>query len=243
MDTLGNVLAQVSHADVQKLLFVVGDLANGVDLLNTVGAELDVGRKVVTALVLVQRRVDEGRLNDVLLALGGFQEGLCEARTSHGHREGSGTSAILSLDDLVTTELHAVNIAVKLLALEVDAGLREERNDGCAGVATNNSDVLVGGVGALNLGNETRGTDDVEGCDTEDALGVVDALGLEDLGGDGDGGIDLSILTYCSHASCACDMRTGFEMIKMLASGAWSAAALARSRTIEALVLKRSGHH
>lgn len=30
-------------------------------------------------------------------------------------------------------------------------------------------------------------------------------------------------------------------MIKMLASGAWSAAALAKSRTMEALVLKRSG--
>jgi hypothetical protein len=30
-------------------------------------------------------------------------------------------------------------------------------------------------------------------------------------------------------------------MIKMLASGAWSAAALAKSRTMEALVLNRSG--
>lgn len=34
--------------------------------------------------------------------------------------------------------------------------------------------------------------------------------------------------------------RTGFEMIRMLASGECSAAALARSRTIEALVLNRS---
>jgi hypothetical protein len=36
---------------------------------------------------------------------------------------------------------------------------------------------------------------------------------------------------------CVC---TGLEMIKMLASGACSAAALARSRTIEALVLNKS---
>ena len=34
--------------------------------------------------------------------------------------------------------------------------------------------------------------------------------------------------------------RTGFEMTRMLASGADSAAALARSRTMEALVLNRS---
>lgn len=35
--------------------------------------------------------------------------------------------------------------------------------------------------------------------------------------------------------------RTGLEMMRMLASGECSAAALARSRTMEALVLKRSG--
>jgi hypothetical protein len=58
-------------------------------------------------------------------------------------------------------------------------------------VATNNSDVLAGGVAVLDLGDEARGTDDVEGGDTEEALGVVDTLGLEDLGGDGNGGVDL----------------------------------------------------
>jgi hypothetical protein len=59
-------------------------------------------------------------------------------------------------------------------------------------VATDDGDVLGGGVGVLELGDEARGTDDVEGGDTEEALGVVDALGLEDLGGDGDGGVDLT---------------------------------------------------
>jgi hypothetical protein len=58
-------------------------------------------------------------------------------------------------------------------------------------VATNNGDVLAGGVAVLDLGDEARGTDDVEGGDTEEALGVVDTLGLEDLGGDGNGGVDL----------------------------------------------------
>ena len=69
--------------------------------------------------------------------------------------------------------------------------MREEGNDGRAGVATDDGDVLVGGVGALDLGDETGSTDDVEGGDTKEALGVVDTLGLEDLGADGDGGVDL----------------------------------------------------
>jgi len=62
-------------------------------------------------------------------------------------------------------------------------------------VATNDGDVLIGGVGVLQLRDEARGTDNVKGGDTEEALGVVDALGLEDLGGDGNGGVDL----YCQY--------------------------------------------
>ena len=58
-------------------------------------------------------------------------------------------------------------------------------------MTTDNGDVLAGGVAVLDLGDEAGGADDVEGGDTEEALGIVDALGLEDLGGDGDGGVDL----------------------------------------------------
>lgn len=68
--------------------------------------------------------------------------------------------------------------------------LAEERDDGDTGVASDNGDVLIGGVGALELGDEARGADDVEGGDTKEALGVVDTTGLEDLGDDGDGGVD-----------------------------------------------------
>ena len=161
------------------------------DLLNTVGAELDVGGKVLDTLVLVERRVDKGGLDDVLLALGSLEERLGEAGTGHGHGEGGGTSTVLGLDNLVTTELDAVDVAVELLALEVVAGLGEEGNDGSTGVTTNNGDVLAGGVGVLQLGDEAGSADDIEGGNTEEALGVVDTLGLEDLGGDGDGGVDL----------------------------------------------------
>jgi hypothetical protein len=97
--------------------------------------------------------------------------------------------------------LDAVDVAVKLLALEVVAGLRQKGNNGCARVTTNDGDVLAGGVGLLKLGDEARGTNDVEGGDTEQALGVVDTLGLEDLGGDRDGGVDLLPLTLCSNST------------------------------------------
>jgi hypothetical protein len=193
LNTLLDVLGEVSDASVKELLLVVCDLANGVNLLYTVGAELNVGGEVVAALVLEQRRVDKGGLNDVLLTLSSLEERLGETGTGHGHGESGRASTVLGLDDLVTTKLDAVNVLFELLALEVVAGLGEEGNDGGAGVTTNDGDVLSGGVGALELGDEARGTDNVEGGDTEEALGVVDALGLEDLGGDGDGGVDLKM--------------------------------------------------
>jgi hypothetical protein len=59
-------------------------------------------------------------------------------------------------------------------------------------VTADNGNVLAGGVGALDLGDEAGGTDNVEGGDTEETLGVVDTAGLVDLGNDGDGGVDLS---------------------------------------------------
>lgn len=162
------------------------------DLLNTVRAELDLRSEEVNALVLVQRRVNESGLNDALLALRSAEEGLSEASTGHSHGEGGRASTVLGLDDLVTTELDAVYEVIAGLALNAGVvGLGEERDDGDAGVATDDRDELLRGIGVLNLGDEARSTDDVKGGDTEDALGVVDTLGLEDLGDDGDGGVDL----------------------------------------------------
>lgn len=69
--------------------------------------------------------------------------------------------------------------------------MREERNDRSAGMATDNGDVLVGGIGALDLRNKAGRTNNIECGDTEETLGVIDALRLEDLGSDRDGGVDL----------------------------------------------------
>ena len=45
--------------------------------------------------------------------------------------------------------------------------LAEQRDDGDTAVATDDGDVLVLGVGVLDLADEARGTDDIEGGDTE----------------------------------------------------------------------------
>lgn len=68
--------------------------------------------------------------------------------------------------------------------------LAEERNDGDTRVTTDNSNILVFRVSALDLADEAAGADDIEGGDTEEALGVVDAMGLEDLGDDRNGGVN-----------------------------------------------------
>ena len=69
--------------------------------------------------------------------------------------------------------------------------MREKRNNRSAGVTTDDGDVLVCGIGALNLRNEAGRTNNIERGDTKETLGVIDALRLEDLGSDRDGGVDL----------------------------------------------------
>ena len=188
-NTLLNVLLEVTKASLDELLLSSVDLTDGVDLLNTVGAELNAAAEELDTLVLVERRLNESGLNNTLLALSGAEERLGHAGTSHGHGEGSGTGTVLGLDDLVTTELNTLN----QLSVGGEIGvvaLGEERDNGDTRVTTNDGDVLILGVSALELGDEAAGTDDIEGGNTEEGLGVVDALGLENLGADGDGGVD-----------------------------------------------------
>ena len=191
-NTLLDVLLEVDEAGIEELLLVLVDGANLVDLLGTVGTELDAGSEEVDALVLEERGVNEGGLDDALLALSSAQERLGEASTGHGHGEGGGASTVLGLDNLITTELDAVDESVTGLAREGGVvGLGEEGDDGHTGVATNDGDLLAVGVGLLDLGDEARGADNVEGGNTEQALGVVDTSGLENLRDDGDSGVNL----------------------------------------------------
>ena len=190
--TFLDVLLQAIKRGFEELLLIRRDLAKVKDLLSTGGTKFDRGSKEINTLVLEERAVNEGGLNNALLTLGGLEEGASETSTSESHGEGSGTSAILGLDDFVTTELNTVDQSVTGLAVNARvARLRQERDNGHTRVATNDGNTLVSWVSALELRDEARSADNIEGGDTEDALGVIDTLRLEDLGNNGDSRVDL----------------------------------------------------
>jgi hypothetical protein len=154
-----------------------------VNSVNTFWAKLDLGSKEVNALDLVERAVNEGWLDDALLALCSLEQALSETGTCHGHRECGRPCTVFCLDDLVTTELDAVDQRVELVAYDIGVtGLGDQRYDSDTRVAANDGDVLIGRVGGLDLGDETGGADDIEGSDTEQTLWIVDTLALEDFG-------------------------------------------------------------
>jgi hypothetical protein len=107
-------------------------------------------------------------------------------------------------------------------------------------MTSNNSDGLVDRIRLFDFGDETRSSNYVKSSDTEKTLGVVDTSSLENLGADGDCRVNLMTMSGVDLRKLGTDKHTGFEMTKMFAFGADSAAAFARSRTIDALVLNRS---
>lgn len=93
-----NVLLQVSNALVDKVLLVVGGLTDGEDLLNTVGTKLNVGSEELNTLVSVDRGLNEGGLNNTLLALAGLEKAVSETGTSESHGESSRSSTVLGIN-------------------------------------------------------------------------------------------------------------------------------------------------
>ena len=160
-----------------------GQFADWVNSLDTIWTKLDLGRKELNTLVLVKGAVNEGWLNNTGLAASSLEQALGKPSTGHGHRKGGRASAVLGLDDLVTTELDAVDQGVELVTSNLRmARLGDQGNDGDARVTANNSDVLISWVGAGERGDEARSSDNVKSGDTKQTLRVVDALALEDLG-------------------------------------------------------------
>lgn len=219
VNTLLDVALEALDGSLEESLLLLGDVTEDVDsLLGTVGlfgmlakntikeartgtyAELHRDGEEVNASLLSNLlttgdtgEVDVAGLDKALGALGGLEELLSEAVTGISHGEGGRAETLLGLDDLITTELDAVDKSIVLVVRDGDGGsdLAEERNDGLARVATDDGDnELLGVALASDLGDEGLGTDNIEGGDAEEALGVEDTLGLEDLGGDGDGRVD-----------------------------------------------------
>ena len=187
---------------------------------NCTYAELDGNREEVDTSLLGNGltsgdtgEVDVAGLNEALLTLDGAENLLSEAtfiilstsnlrtqtlrcnipETSISHGERGGTSTSLGLNDLITTKLNAVDQGVVLVIRDGDRGrdLAEKGNNGLAGVSADDGDCEILGLRlASDTGNEGLSTDDVEGGDTEEALGVENVLGLENLGGDGHSRVD-----------------------------------------------------
>ena len=57
-------------------------------------------------------------------------------------------------------------------------------------MSSNDSDVLIGGISALVLGDEAAGSDNIESGHAEKSLRVVDAFRFEDFSADWYGGVD-----------------------------------------------------
>lgn len=71
----------LSKGSLEELLLLSGELADWVDLLDTIGTELDVGSEPLDTLGGVQRGLDEGRLDDTRLAVESSDEGVGESGT------------------------------------------------------------------------------------------------------------------------------------------------------------------
>jgi hypothetical protein len=71
----------LSKGSLEELLLLSGKLADWVDLLDTVGTELDVGSEPLDTLGGVQRGLDEGWLDDTRLAVESSDEGVGESGT------------------------------------------------------------------------------------------------------------------------------------------------------------------
>ena len=107
------------------------------------------------------------------------------------HGKSGGTSSILSLHDLITTELDAVSQVLHILLGELGAGdLGQKGQDGGACVTADHSDVGVVHIHALVLRHEGVGTNHIQGGDTEQLSGVVYTVLLQGLGEDGHGGVN-----------------------------------------------------
>jgi hypothetical protein len=99
-------------------------------------------------------------------------------------------SLYLGLDNFITTELDTVGKSIELFLGELLTSLGEEGNNGDTRVTTDDGNVDILGVLALDLRDEAGGTNDIKGGDTEETLGVVDTVLLEDFSEDRDGGVD-----------------------------------------------------
>lgn len=157
------------------------------------GEKVDTDRLLDLGAAINTVEVDEGWFNDVLLTGSALEDSLGKSVTSKGHREGGRARALLSLDNLVTTELDALDQVGVLVLWDGDLWLnqREQWDNGLAGMTANDWDGELLWVGvAGHLGNESLSSDNVEGGDTEELFWVEHIVLLQNLSSNWDSGVD-----------------------------------------------------
>lgn len=179
--TLDNVTLQFRNSSIKELLLIVRELANSLDLLDTILAKLNLGREVsdvVTnkllnglATLRVGIQVHIGAFNNTRLAIDGIQDSQCETSTSKGHGQGCRTGTSLGLDNLITTELNAIGDLLNLLLRKLlsASDLGEKRKNGDTAVTSNNGDLEFSGLSTNQFRNKGGGTDNVESGNTKDS--------------------------------------------------------------------------
>ncbi len=139
LHTLLGLVDEVRDHGIEGLLLGGREGAVGEHLLHTVGAEAHGGGEERSR---GQGVLHEGALHNVLLAGNGGQQSAGELLASVGHGEGGRAGSVLSLHHLVTTELDAVGQGSDVSLRELATGnLREQGQDGGAGVTTDHLDV------------------------------------------------------------------------------------------------------
>jgi len=119
VDALLDVLLKALDSLAQELLLLLGDALQRVGgVYDAIGSKLNGDGEEVDASSLGNsltsgntRQVDVAGLDKTLLALGSTKQLLGKSEASICHGEGSRTSTILGLDDLVTTKLQRLTRA------------------------------------------------------------------------------------------------------------------------------------
>jgi hypothetical protein len=246
--TLDDVLLQFRDSLGDEFLFVVRDFTETVDLFNTFGTEFDVGGEVFNTFLSEDIGLNERGFNNTLLTTdSSFEDRVGHTGTSIGHGESGRTSTVLGLNNFITTELDTVSQSIEFFLGEFETGLRKERDNGDTRVTTDNGDLDILGVRTLDFRNETRGTDNIKSGNTIETLGVENTSLLEGFSENRDGGVDrvgddeeVSVRAVPGKTQKVSLLSLFSRFLSLSLFVTYLAAAVARSRTIEALVLNKS---
>ncbi|KIJ24628.1 hypothetical protein M422DRAFT_39085, partial [Sphaerobolus stellatus SS14] len=193
-EALFDVLLKLREGNVDELLLLGGDVAEVMDLLDTVGAKLHSTREELNSLGSKERALNKSRRNNPRLALQSPQQQVRELRRGIRHVQRRGPRFILRLHNLITSILNPMDKRLPRLAAllhgRTSGRLRKLGDDRDTRVTANDGNGGLSGVGAHDAEEEAGRTDDVEGGDAEEARGVVRPGVFEGARNDGDGGVD-----------------------------------------------------